>query len=256
MDRLLRIGFSPVGFWILNERLNIQFDLNSNQNTRNILYAFISNGEIKYIGKTINTLNNRMTGYQNPGPTQNTNIRVNALIKRSLEADTPVDVFILADNGLLSYGGFKINLAAGLEDTLIYEINPEWNYSGKNKIKLDNESEDINKIGKPIPEIKKEIMSKGNFIITLGQTYFNQGFFNVPVGYSESFDSNNSKIEILLGDTIHSIEGYINRHANRNNSPRIMGGLELKDWIQSNFKPEGKLKVEILSAISIQLKKV
>jgi len=134
MDRLLKIGFIAVGHWDLSGN-EIEFKLKAYENYNNLLYTFISNGTIKYIGKTIQTLKKRMYGYQNPGPTQTTNIRVNELVKNTIKKGNPVDIFILPDNGLLNYGSFRINLAAGLEDTLIYTINPEWNYSGKNKLK-------------------------------------------------------------------------------------------------------------------------
>ena len=88
-----------------------------------------------YVGKSTKVLYSRMYRYQNPGATQYTNIRINALIKQFLLADKSVDIFILADNGLLRYGDFKINLPGGLEDSLIYGINPEWNFSGKNELK-------------------------------------------------------------------------------------------------------------------------
>ena len=136
MNRLLKIGFIPVGNW--HNSSKISFTLNSNHNTKSILYAFISNGAIMYIGKTTRTLNNRMYGYQNPGPTQSTNIRINALIKKYLLSKMPVDIFILPDNGLLRYGDFKINIPGGLEDSLIYELNPEWNFVGKKILKEDN----------------------------------------------------------------------------------------------------------------------
>jgi len=255
MNRLLAIGFIPVGSWVLNENHAIRYTLNSNQNTRNILYAFISNGTIMYVGKTTQTLNSRMYGYQNPGPTQSTNIRVNDLLRKSIIGDIPVDIFIHIDNGLLSYGGFRINIAAGLEDTLIYETNPEWNYSGKNKFKEDPESEDIKKAKDPIPEIKTEIKTIGSFSVVLGHTYFTQGFFNVPVDYSNNFADNNSKIELLLGNTTNSIQGYINRQANKNGTPRIMGGVGFKNWVQTYFKQGEKLKVQILSSTSIELQK-
>jgi 5-methylcytosine-specific restriction protein A len=38
-----------------------------------------------------------------------------------------VEAYILPDNGLLRYGAFHLNLAAGLEDSLIRELNPAWN---------------------------------------------------------------------------------------------------------------------------------
>jgi hypothetical protein len=252
MNRLINIGFISVGHWTL-ESQNIRFNLISHHRTKNVLYSFICNGEIKYIGKTTNQLAKRMNGYQNPGPTQSTNIRVNAIIRKVLQEKNPIDIFILADTGLLRYGDFKINLAAGLEDTLIYEICPEWNYSGKNKIKEDVESEK--------PELTKEALSnaqiapaKITFDVTLGQAYYNQGFFNIRQQFSELIGTDKSTIEIQLGsNTDKVIQGYINRTANNNGTPRIMGGTELRNWIKKNFKQNDTIKIDIISPVSLRL---
>ncbi len=139
MNRILNIGFINVGHWKLTNNI-LKYHLISHHTTKNVLYSFVSNGIIKYIGKTTMELSKRMYGYQNPGPSQSTNIRVNFKIKELLENEKHVDIFILTDNGLLKFGDFKINLAAGLEDTLIFEINPGWNFSGKNMIVEDQES--------------------------------------------------------------------------------------------------------------------
>jgi len=37
----------------------------------------------------------------------------------------------LPDNGLLHFGDFHVNLAAGLEDSIIKTLNPLWNKTGK-----------------------------------------------------------------------------------------------------------------------------
>ena len=71
-----------------------------------------------------------MYGYQNPGPTQSTNIKGNKLIKELLATSAPVEIYALPDNGLLYYGGFHVNLAAGLEDNLIATLSPPWNRAG------------------------------------------------------------------------------------------------------------------------------
>jgi hypothetical protein len=119
MNRLLNIGFINVGHWNLTND-SIKYNLTTHQTTTKVLYSFVSNGIIKYVGKTIMQLTKRMYGYQNPGPSQLTNVRVNRKIKDILSSGEPLDIFILVDNGLLKYGDFRINLAAGLEDTLIY----------------------------------------------------------------------------------------------------------------------------------------
>lgn len=83
-----------------------------------------------YLGKTVRTLKERLYGYQNPGPTQSTNIKGNRLILEALGAKRTVSVYALPDNGLLHYGGLHVNLAAGLEDSLVLALKPAWNKAG------------------------------------------------------------------------------------------------------------------------------
>ena len=68
-----------------------------------------------------------MSGYKNPTQSQATNWSNNLRIKALLQSGAAVDIFALPDNGLLHYGQFHINLAAGLEDNIISLLNPEWN---------------------------------------------------------------------------------------------------------------------------------
>lgn len=252
MNRLLNIGFINVGHWTYSNNV-LKYHLTSHKTTKNVLYSFVSNGFIKYIGKTTMELTRRMYGYQNPGPSQTTNIRVNEKIKGLLQADQPVDVFILVDNGLLKYGDFRINIAAGLEDTLIYEISPEWNFSGKNKFEEDKESDNESlMIIKDPMELKNQVAK--TFEVKLGKAYYTQGFFNVSRDYSDNFGADKALIEIQLGDKSKNVvQGYINRTANINGTPRIMGGKTLSDWIQKNFKQDDILIVDILTNVSIKL---
>jgi len=254
MNRLLNIGFIPVGHWTLNND-EFKFKLTYHHMTTNVLYSFISNGEVKYIGKTTMQLSRRMYGYQNPGPSQTTNMRVCAKLKDLLMNDMPVDIFILVDNGLLSYGDFRINLAAGLEDTLIHEINPDWNLSGRSLIPTDADSEksELSKdpqLDSSIPKIMTTIE------ISLGRTYFNQAFFNVTTGHSNLIGTDGSAIQIQLGNNSErTIQGYINRTANSNGTPRIMGGQAYRTWIQDNFNLNEIMKVDIISPNSIRIYK-
>ncbi|MDR2069527.1 MAG: hypothetical protein LBP71_06625 [Spirochaetaceae bacterium] len=59
--------------------------------------------------------------------TQSTNINNNAKIKREIEAGKSVEIYAFADSGLFSYGGFRVNLARGLETGIIEDVQPEWN---------------------------------------------------------------------------------------------------------------------------------
>lgn len=71
-----------------------------------------------------------MYGYQNPGPKQTTNIKGNGFIRGLASSGKEVEIHALPDNGLLHYGGFHVNLAAGLEDSIVSTLKPAWNKMG------------------------------------------------------------------------------------------------------------------------------
>jgi hypothetical protein len=129
LDRLITIGFVPCGTWSL-DAAKPRCTLTDHANARNVLYAFVRNGEVLYVGKTRQPLRERMRGYQNPALTQSTNIRGNAKIVDLVREGGPVDVYAFPDNGLLHYGGFHLNLAAGLEDSIVSGLKPPWNMMG------------------------------------------------------------------------------------------------------------------------------
>ncbi|WP_291998536.1 GIY-YIG nuclease family protein [Candidatus Accumulibacter sp. ACC012] len=126
VDRLKDMGFRECGEWRLQEG-RLKCILTDNAAAPNVLYAFVSGETVMYVGKTVRSLKKRMYGYQNPGPTQSTNIKGNKLIGALLSGGASVKVHALPDNGLLYYGGFHVNLAAGLEDSLIASLKPKWN---------------------------------------------------------------------------------------------------------------------------------
>ena len=126
MNRLTDIGFHKVGEWkLINGVLTLHID--DDFTCPNVLYSFIYGQQVFYIGKTTQTLSKRMAGYLNPGLTQSTNIRNNWNLIKLLQYANVVDVYCKGDDGLFKYGAFTINLAAGLEDSLIQEIKPLWN---------------------------------------------------------------------------------------------------------------------------------
>lgn len=130
MKRLIDIGFRKVGEWQVVNCAIIP-NLTGLSNLANILYAFISNGEVLYVGKTTQPLKKRMHGYQKPGPTQNTNIKINRLILKLLSNGKNIEIYALPDDGNHHVGVFHLNLAAGLEDSIISTLKPKWNESGK-----------------------------------------------------------------------------------------------------------------------------
>ncbi|KGS63254.1 hypothetical protein X979_1102 [Burkholderia pseudomallei MSHR7527] len=73
MNRRLAIGFQVAGEWRLeHDVLRIAFRQHAEQ--RNILYAFVGDGEVKYVGVSSQTLRKRMAGYRSPGPKSTTDL--------------------------------------------------------------------------------------------------------------------------------------------------------------------------------------
>jgi len=72
-----------------------------------------------------------MYQYQKPGPSQRTNIRVHGLLNDLLSRGTYVQIHALPDDGSMQYRGFHVNLAAGLEDSVINGLKPKWNITGR-----------------------------------------------------------------------------------------------------------------------------
>lgn len=125
--RLLReVGFVKAGQWF-PDRNSIVFDLSAFGDQRNVLYAFVVEGAVMYVGKTEKGLKQRLKQYEAPGPTQRTNLNNCAMIKEALKAGKGVEIYVFPDHGLWHYGEFHLNLAAGLEGSIIARLSPPWN---------------------------------------------------------------------------------------------------------------------------------
>lgn len=257
MERLLRIGFERVGRWVLGGTYQTEYCLDRHREKSNLLYSFVIGEEVKYIGKTTKTLHQRMGFYRNPGMRQSTNIRVKRNIIDALNLGQEVDIFVFVDNGLLFLGEYHINVAAGIEDSLITAIQPPWNLRGINTPQIDIRRDEI--VNDEPDNNEQLTLVLQNVVIpiaiaqvSLGQSYYNKGFINLPVEQSNLLGSNNDRIDIHLNNE-RVIVGYINRDANRNNTPRIMGGVALRNWIQDNFTLNDNINIEILDIHSINI---
>src|SRR5438093_8246914 len=90
------------------------------------------------------------------------------------------------------------------------------------------------------------------FKLTLEKTYYRKGFFNVTVDF-DRFVSSDGPVELVLGTSRQTIESRIDRGANRNGTPRIMGGAKLRDWFQANYAEGDVIEVDLSSFSSIQI---
>ena len=248
MQRLLDIGFQHAGRWYIKDGA-LELEITRFATQANVLYAFIADGEVKYIGKTAAPLAVRMRGYRWPHARQSTNVRNHAAVRELLAAGADVELFVLPDNGLMHYGTFHLNLAAGLEDSLIKVIAPPWNGGRAENTKEEPETSD-----QPVEASLPAAIA--SFVVTLGATYYATGFFNVGVSSSPLLGAEGEKIEIYLGARDGTVTGYISRKANPGTlAPRVYGSAPLRDWFQANFKKGDEVAVDVLSPTSIRLRK-
>lgn len=227
-----------------NDKLKCELTRHSTQ--KNILYAFVCDGQVKYVGKTVRSLAIRMSGYRTPGKTQTTNINNHRYIKELLSLGVAVEILALPDSGLLHYGQFHLNLAAGLEDSIVQVINPEWN-GGKTEVGIS-----LPDIPATQPEPFEPII--GTFSFTLQPTYYRSGFFNVGVSSQRFLGADGETIELFLGNRSQPILGSINRRANTNGTPRIMGGTGLRDWFNASASEMDSIRVDVFSPTTVRLR--
>ena len=118
--RFESIGFHKIGEWEL-EKNELKFYISHHHEFCNILYAFICQGTVVYVGKTDMNLEKHLWNFAYNDSKQGN------LIKGALSTGKPVEIQALRDNGLIYFGGFQLNMANGLFDSIISDLNPEWN---------------------------------------------------------------------------------------------------------------------------------
>lgn len=129
LGRLVDLGFEKVGGWhLIGDRPASR--LVRGGSARKVLYAFVADGGVMYVGKSVRSLEQRMNGYQHPGPTQRTNLRVQAEITELLKTGARLDIWMFAGDEI-KYRGFELNVAAGLEDPIVEALAPPWNVLGR-----------------------------------------------------------------------------------------------------------------------------
>lgn len=193
MHRLLRIGFQSVGYWEPHPKKadGLTYYLRTAAPHPHTLYAFVLDGEVKYVGKTTRTLAARMDNYvRGPGEPEpgnkrsipspkarSTNARVGRAILDALRQGAMVEIYALPDVELHRYGDFHLNLAAGLEDSIIAVLQPEWNGGKKSRIDgMENvvDTPAVLPQPEPIPAIDGDPVKV--LRVKVGATYFDKGF--------------------------------------------------------------------------------
>lgn len=250
------------------------------------LYAFATDKTVLYVGKTAGTLPARLAGYVSPHPTQRTNFRNNVNLREFLKAGRSVNILGWIDPGLQRVGEFDLNLAAGLEDSIIAVLAPPWNGG---RTSLPSPAATLSTAASPSTTIttaagtpvqvalltpppvptKSDVQrdyapvaaggpsleqARAHFMVRLGKTYYTQGFFNVPVAFSHHFAAHGTAVKLYCGSERTLLMGVLDRKANQNSkTPRIYGKAELARWIQRWLKLDGFLEVTIVGPAELSL---
>ena len=82
------------------------------------------------------------------------------------------------------------------------------------------------------------------FELTLEQSYYAGGFFNVPVAYDDYLGESGSSVELTLGRGAPA-RGRIDRKANRNGTARVYGGVAMRAWFQRHHAQGDRVLVRI-----------
>ncbi|RWC37786.1 MAG: GIY-YIG nuclease family protein [Mesorhizobium sp.] len=269
---LLNLGFVDVGHWRPSGDI-IAYHLdgeNADANdalldASNALYAFVKGDEVLYIGKTARSIRKRYAGYCRPGKRQATNKRCQGNVKSAIANGEEIRILAFAPITHLRYADFEINLAAGLEDSLIREFDPPWNGRKKGQpISEEAEREEAEEtesdkpVAPPAVDIRTEPKASSPasvpFTIQLRPTYYRKGFLNSGVEASRHLGKEGDPVRIRFSNGAEPVISKINRSANRTGAVRVVGGNpQVARWFQENFREGDTVEGRVLDLHTIML---
>lgn len=122
---LHNLGFALVGEWAsLNGQ--VTYVLTRDADRSGLLFAFIQDGTVLYLERSPRTLAHRMNAILTSRGEESAK-KLNGYVRNLVTRGKQIQIWALRDPGTLSYGGYRLSLAAGLEPTLQEEIRPMWN---------------------------------------------------------------------------------------------------------------------------------
>lgn len=131
VETLLAGNFSLLGCWKLSERASLVLS-GSAPNLPGV-YAFAHDGVVQYVGVASTSLAKRLYFYGKPGPTQKTNIRLNAALRDLLEKGSEIEIYV-ATPPALEWSGWIVSGSEGLEAGIIKSYTLPWNMRGSARI--------------------------------------------------------------------------------------------------------------------------
>lgn len=130
VEQLLAGGFNRCGQWGLS---NGQLGLSERPPEQPGVYAFCLAGTCQYVGLASKSLARRLYGYERPGPTQRTNLRLNELLGERTQEGATVQLLVACPPDLV-WNGWSICGAEGLEAALIRDYDLPWNVRGSTAV--------------------------------------------------------------------------------------------------------------------------
>ncbi len=129
-SRFSELGFEKMGAWKLQNGA-LAFELARRDPRGNFLYAFVIGERIMFLEYSRLPLEARMDAYKHTdhryaGTFQPMNKRLREKILVALEGDEAVEIWACYP-GEMEYQGYRVDLAAGLFDSLVKAFTPEWN---------------------------------------------------------------------------------------------------------------------------------
>ena len=274
MNKLIELGFEQVGYTSF-ENGKLKITISRYEHAKNILYAFVHeigedeiDWQVVYIGHTRNSLKNRMTGYRF-GNGQATNSRVHNHLNSALENDTRHYVYVLHDKINLNIHSIEVDLAAGLEYSLIqfyanYNTTNNhvnlFNIAGNPKnTQSQNIEEILCDIGEEIIDYKIEDNQPETVIqyfeYKLDKTYWNNPYINIPLKFQDLFGQHGDIVTVDFFQQkklVQQLEVIINRNAVNNAAPRLYFPTRnnvnfFQDWKHHFFQKGDTLTVSIVS---------
>lgn len=282
MKKIVDLGFKKIGVWKKDEK-GIFWNLKNFKEMRDVVFAFVSNQEIVYIGVTEIELKTFLQEFIEPLDIDLEKITIKNLLLEEL-VNNEVDIFVLKNR---KFFGLMKKFTLVQINELIERVNPLWNsYNLKNRMKnivgkdridlihseklkqklkqeeLENEiaeKEKIEEEGLEIQEKSKGKKKNETYFFILGKSYYERGFFNLKTSYSNLVGEDKTDIKIILigkNKEEKIIPAKINRTANSSKTARIVGNKALKIWFKDNIDINNQLKITFISKKKIKLEVV
>ena len=258
--KLVELGFIEVGSWNLSVKNSERIDFiikDEFLGEQDLLYSFVCDETVYYVGKTDITLKSRMTNYKagiKTGSAGSTNKYVHDKVLNLIKNNKNVKIYILLDNSKLNYQGIQISLASGLEINLIKSFNTEklWNSRGTNSNKNDknlyltNDVQIVNKV------LINDTETNNFFKLRLGKEYYTKGIISFPKRFENMVPKiSGIQVSLIIDNNKPIYATYTFSGQNR----KINEIDKLKEWFQNNFNLNDEVNIEIISETEFRVYK-